>query len=394
MSTPGPPPGAASADLPERHSFRTPPARGEADSPRHDAPASQVAAGAADLLAQAAARVRAKPGRLGARALSAAAARERLDDVVLALESGRFDDLVAPDTPPAERSLCRHLIDLLRRELLDPEQLDHPALPTLLHRLEVLRSDLEPEWHEALVAGLTGMDALDLVVELAHDLRSPLTSIMFLAETLRKARGAEPGDIERQQLEIIYSAALNLSGIVSDLIDLARGDAHPPGADSSAAAPFSVSGVLERVRGMVAPMAAEKELALVINGPAGDGRIGDAVALGRVLLNLTTNALKFTESGRIEVRAVDHGAGRVEFSVTDTGRGMDAATIATLFEPFRRSRSRSGFQFSGTGLGLAITRRILERMGSELRVESELDRGTRFSFELQLPEVPGADGRL
>jgi signal transduction histidine kinase len=358
-----------------------------------------AAAGVASLLAAAAERVRADTRGWAVRALSAPSAHARLDDIVYAASTGHPLSL-GTDATTAEKGLCRHLIDLLRRDLLaaSPAVADagagaagaeDAALLELIRRLETLRNGLEPEWHESLAAGLTGLDALALLVEVAHDLRSPLTSIMFLAETLRRGQGGgRLSKIERQQLGIIYSAALNLSGVASDLIDLARGEAHPT-ASADAAAPFSVDELLERVRGMVAPMAEEKGLELVFVGPRDDGRIGDSVALSRILLNLTTNALKFTDAGRIEVRVLERQASRLEFSVQDTGPGMDQATVATLFEPFRRSRSRSGFQFSGTGLGLAITRRILELMGSTLQLETAPGEGSRFFFEIELPLAEG-----
>jgi signal transduction histidine kinase len=324
-----------------------------------------------------------------AHALSTPQARARLDQI------GRIAAADRPGTPaqlpdepatPAEKALCRNLIDLLRRELLTGHGDAVPDLAAVLRRLEELRTSLEPEWHESLSSGLTGLDASDLVVEVAHDLRSPLTSIMFLAETLRKGQADRFNEIEREQLGIIYSAALNLAGIASDLIDLARGEVYPQTA-ASAVAPFSVAEMLDRVRGMVAPMAEERALDLVFITPRHDGRIGDSVALSRILLNLATNALKFTDSGHITVAAEERDGPRVEFSVTDTGRGMDEDTVAALFEPFRLGGSRSGFKFSGTGLGLSITRRILELMGSQLRVDSRPGAGSRFSFDLDLPLV-------
>ncbi len=350
------------------------------------------------LLVQAAAtRVRTDSAGWGARALSTDSARSRLAEIVRSVSNGVPFVLPVDEATPAEKSLCRHLIDLLRRALLtgavDDRATDDGRAATnaaeliqALRRLEEIRQGLEPEWHESLATGLTGLDALELLVEVAHDLRSPLTSIMFLAETLRRGQRGRLRDVERQQLGIIYSAALNLSGIASNLIDLGRGETSPP-ATGDGGAPFSIAEMLDRVRGMVAPMAEEKGLNLILHPPPHDGRVGDAVALSRILLNLTANALKFTDRGSIEVRAEETGGDMLEFSVTDTGRGMDKRTVASLFEPFRRSRNRSGFQFSGPGLGLVITRRMLEQMGSELHVRSRPGHGSRFSFQLELPRV-------
>jgi signal transduction histidine kinase len=111
-------------------------------------------------------------------------------------------------------------------------------------------------------------------------------------------------------------------------------------------------------------------------------------------LNLTTNALKFTDEGYVEITTSAKGLNGVEFSVRDTGRGISKEAIASLYLPFRRSRSRrgaSGYHFSGTGLGLAMCRKLLEAMGSELKYETRPDWGTRFFFELDLPPASRLD---
>ncbi len=107
----------------------------------------------------------------------------------------------------------------------------------------------------------------------------------------------------------------------------------------------------------------------------------------RVLLNLTTNALKFTEEGFVEIRVHRLGGMRAEFSVRDTGKGIEPDRLPTLYKPFRRRPRTYGYLFSGTGLGLAICRRLVEAMDSELQLESHPGRGTRFYFELLLPRA-------
>ncbi|HEV7365730.1 MAG TPA: HAMP domain-containing sensor histidine kinase [Gemmatimonadales bacterium] len=223
---------------------------------------------------------------------------------------------------------------------------------------------------------------LDLMVEIAHDLRSPLTSILFLSETLHMGHSGEVNELQRRQLALIYSAALGLSGLVSDSIELACGGEQL--ADTEPC-PFSLTETLEAVQDMVRPMAEEKGLTLRLRPQAIDLRIGYPMALSRALLNLTCNALKFTEEGFVEIAAVAKAGARVEFSVRDTGPGIDPQALNRLFQPFPRSRARAGFTFSGTGLGLTISRRLIAAMGSELQVETGPSWGTRFYFEVDLP---------
>ena len=150
-------------------------------------------------------------------------------------------------------------------------------------------------------------------------------------------------------------------------------------------APFSVAEIFESVRDVVEPIAAEKGLALRLEPPTTDHRVGHPMALSRVLLNLTTNALKFTDDGSVTLSAVASGRHAVEFSVADTGRGISPEALEHLYQPFRRSGAHDGYAFSGTGLGLAICRKLVEAMGSTLEVETVADQGTRFHFVLDLP---------
>jgi signal transduction histidine kinase len=118
-----------------------------------------------------------------------------------------------------------------------------------------------------------------------------------------------------------------------------------------------------------------------------DQRLGHSVALSRVLLNLTTNALKFTHEGFVEIVARETLGSRVEFSVRDTGPGINHLAEESLFSAFRRAPTGQGFMLSGTGLGLSLCRKLVSVMGGELHLETRADWGTRFSFELALPPV-------
>lgn len=290
---------------------------------------------------------------------------------------------------PRTRSIVgRRLLELLTASLVRRAHdaasgLSADETLDLLRGLEEVRSAIEPNWGQFFASRLAGPGGLELVVELAHDLRSPLTSILFLAETLQRGQSGDVNDVQRRQLRLIYSAALGLSTLASDALELAREGDRLVDQES---APFSVTEILQSVRDIVRPMAEEKGLTIRLLPPDTDHRLGHPIALSRVLLNLTTNALKFTEEGFVELVAQARGLGQLEFSVRDTGHGINAEALPSLYQPFRRSRShRGGYCFSGTGLGLAICRRLVEAMGGELEVESRPDWGTRFHFALDLP---------
>lgn len=250
--------------------------------------------------------------------------------------------------------------------------------------MNAAREATERESTDELALQLTQLGGLELVLEIAHDLRSPLTSILFLSELLQSGQSGEVNELQRKQLALIYGAALSLSALVNNATELARGGDKLVNDEP---APFSIGQMLEAVRDMVRPMAEEKGLSVRHRAPAGDQRVGHSVALSRVLLNLTCNAIKFTEQGFVEIAAVAKGDSGVEFSVRDTGPGIDADALNRLFQPFQRARGRAGFAFSGTGLGLAITRKLIAAMGSELQVETEAGWGTRFYFAVEMPRA-------
>jgi hypothetical protein len=340
-----------------------------------------------EVLTAAVRRAEERAHGLGRTATDGALVARLLAAIALTVDRGVPDYLaqLVPDPPVA---LSRQLIDLLRVELLRRSSAPRArATPTqilrLLACLEDVRQSIEGDVaQQQLESHLAGAEGMGLLVEVLHDLRSPLTSILFLAEAMRQGRSGAVSDIQRRQLGLVYSAALGLSSLASDALEAARGGTQL--ADDGPS-PLSVIELFESVRDIVLPMAEEKGLEILVVVPNVQHRLGRPVALSRTILNLTTNALKFTEEGYVEIRATEVDDTLVEFAVRDTGPGVSPTARDTLFQPLRRRPNRMGFTFSTTGLGLAICRKLVEAMGSELRLESRPGWGTRFSFVLELP---------
>jgi len=305
-----------------------------------------------------------------------------------ALAADRGDPRYIADLDPRPSlRLSHYLLDLIEDEVLAGGQASHAQSTGVLAAVGALRhvrASIEQRFQRLPGAPLLGPDGLEFLIEFVHDLRSPLNSVLFLAKTLQQGESGPVNDLQRRQLRLIYSSALALSSVSNNALELARERDQLAEPEPT---PFSVAELLESVRNIVRPMAEEKELGVHIVPPMVDLRLGHPLELSRTLLNLATNALKFTEEGQVELSATDGEGPRVTFAVRDTGAGINPAARETLFEPFRRATGRRGYSFSSTGLGLAITHRLVAAMGGRLAFESAPGRGTRFYFDLDLPPI-------
>jgi len=283
---------------------------------------------------------------------------------------------------------ARRIIERLRGAFLEhaeaPDVRDQAEdVVAVLRAIERVQVSMDLDAAHRFASRLTGQDAQQLVVEMAHDMRSPLGSILILAERLRGGAGGELSPIQQRQLGLVYSAAFGLSALAGDVIELARGGTTLVDTDSIA---FSVSDVLQSIMDILRPMAEEKRLEMRATGPSADVRIGHPSALNRVLLNLATNAIKFTNTGSVEISTLEIDRSRVEFSVQDTGRGIPDQVMGSLFEAFRQRQTPGDYAFSSAGLGLSICQKLIAAMGGELQVATELEKGTRFYFTLDLAQ--------
>jgi signal transduction histidine kinase len=291
------------------------------------------------------------------------------------------DDLI----PRPSLRLSQHLLDLIEAELITlwnaAEAPSHIVLPAIAS-LRQVRAAIEQRFQHLPGAPLLGADGLEFLIEFAHDLRSPLNAVLFLAENLQQGRSGQVNGLQRRQLGLIYSAALALSSVASNALGLARERDY---LEESEPAPFSLTEMLEGIRDIVRPIAEEKGLALHVVPPKVDLRLGHPLELNRALLNLATNGLKFTHQGSVSITASDGEGHRVNFSVRDTGGGINPQSEEALYQPFRRSSGENRYTFSSTGLGLAITRRLVAAMGGRLAFDTGPTEGTNFYFSVEMP---------
>jgi signal transduction histidine kinase len=326
----------------------------------------------------------------GAEAVDFSAAAQALG---AALDLAMHDEgsaQLATSVGPAAHQLFALFRRLFLEEMAaDGGEVDAAEVVRVLTAIERLQTELERNGAHQFASRLSGPDAMQLLIEVVHDMRSPLNAILLLAEQIRSGRSGPLVDIQARQMDLVHSAAFGLTTLADDVVELAHGgkrlvDEQPM--------PFSISSVLKVVCDLVQPLATEKRVELHASGPDADVRVGHRVAVGRVLLNLTTNAVKFTEQGSVSIACEPRTRTKLEFSVTDTGRGIPPDALKTLFDPFRQRANRSEYAFSSSGLGLSICQQLVQAMGSDLKVETELRKGTRFSFVIDLPISPRVSG--
>ena len=221
---------------------------------------------------------------------------------------------------------------------------------------------------------------------MSHELRTPLNAIGGYTELLAMGIGGEVSDEQRAYLQKIQRSQRHLLNIINDLLNFSRIEAGQIEYQIGAV-PLHES--LQGVAAMLAPQAAEKQIQMVL-GPCPATLIAraDRVKLEQIILNLCSNAVKFTSpGGRVEVGCHRRGA-QVEVTISDTGVGIAAEHMERIFEPFVQLGRGLTSQHEGTGLGLAISRDLARAMGGDLRVESEKGRGSTFTLTLPAADAP------
>ena len=249
------------------------------------------------------------------------------------------------------------------------------------HQDELAR--LRRQWEEDVRS--VARAKTEFLANMSHEIRTPMNAVIGMTTLLM---GTELSAQQREFVETIRNCGDHLLTIINDILDFSKIEAGKLALERQ---PFDLADCMEGVLDLVSGRASQKELELLLDIAPGVPRqvVGDVSRLRQVVINLVDNAVKFTPQGEVvvQVRTTPDEPGMLEFSVRDTGIGISRDQISRLFQAFGQADTSTTRVYGGTGLGLAITRRLVELMGGQLRVDSQPGQGSHFQARLPLPGV-------
>ncbi len=259
----------------------------------------------------------------------------------------------------------------------------------LEERIRQRTEDLEKAMRAALAASQAKSEFL---ANMSHELRTPMNGLMGMMDLVLDSGLSNE---QKEQLETAQRCAYSLLALLNDILDLSKIEA---GKMMLEKIPFDVRTVVEDCVKSQAPKAAQKRIDLRFEGESGRPQLlGDPLRVRQIAANLVSNAIKFTDHGWIQVKvsqaARKDGRADVTIQVSDTGSGIPAEKLPSIFEKFTQADGSISRKYGGTGLGLAITRKLVDMHAGEIRVESELRKGSTFvvTFPCELAPVTAAE---
>src|SRR5581483_7311648 len=228
------------------------------------------------------------------------------------------------------------------------------------------------------------------LASMSHEIRTPMNGVTGMANLLAQT----PLNTEQKEYtDAIRDSAQRLLTVINDVLDISKINA---GKVSLTPAPFNIREVLKSIYMTLSTKAQEKGISLNVSADDNvpETLVGDSVRLSQVLWNLSGNAVKFTEKGGVNVNVSLHGTENekalLKFTITDTGIGIAKERLPHIFEPFVQADKRITHKYGGTGLGLDIAKKIVELHGGKINVESQLGKGSVFSFTIAYNKHSGS----
>lgn len=296
-----------------------------------------------------------------------------MENIRTAMNRGAFDFITKPiDFTDLETTIDKTIreIRIIKKGLEASQKLDVTIQEKDQAMAEKIRAEQSEKFKQQFLANMS------------HEIRTPMNSVIGLTNLLIKTNLDEQ---QRKYLNVIKKSSENLLVIINDILDLSKIEA---GKMDFEKIPFSLEDLSETLYHTLLFKADDKKLYFKINIDPSTPKtiLGDPTRLNQVLINVSGNAIKFTEEGgvTVDIREINHqgNVSMIQFTVTDTGIGISEENIGKIFESFSQASSDTTRKFGGTGLGLTISKQLIELQGGNIQVKSTIGKGTSFIFTI------------
>lgn len=255
----------------------------------------------------------------------------------------------------------------------------------LRHDMEVVQTNLERAKQEAEKATHAKSNFL---ATMSHEIRTPMNSILGFVEL--SLESPELNKSTRRHLQIAHGSAKYLLQLINDILDVSKIES---GKLELEIRPFDLMALLTDIHDLMEIKAKQKRLLLSLSYPEDLTAqfLSDGYRLQQILINLVGNAIKFTDTGSVSLQVTRKGGNQLEFAIIDTGIGIAEDKIEFILQPFTQVDASISRKFGGTGLGTTISSELVQMLGGELKIESQLGEGSRFYFVIELEPIAGSN---
>lgn len=287
------------------------------------------------------------------------------------------------------RFFQKKLVEAIKQLNAEGHELDDENLLDLLHILHKeieIKADIQKKLYDSIADAKKANDAKsDFLSIMSHEIRTPLNAIIGLIYIMEKENSLQSF---QENIEVLKHSAQNLFLLINDILDFSKIEAGKVDIEKI---PFNLKELVHQIAKSMEARASENlnTIEVVVDSDFVPNLISDPLRINQVITNLVSNAIKFTYEGKVQIRlkqiALQSNFSTFKVEVIDSGIGIEPSKFETIFEKFTQAETKTSRLYGGTGLGLVITKKLLALLGSEIKFESEVGKGSNFYFTMHLP---------